>query len=275
MWNFSGPLEKNHDWMFYDLNDVEYRPVEMMAVAASRTLEDKKSVFVGTGLPMIAAILAQKTHAPDLLIVFESGGVGASVPTLPLGVGDSRTFHKATMAGSMCDVVEASQTGYVDFGFLGGAQLDKYGNLNATCIGQYENPKVTLPGSGGGNDIGSLCWRTIITTIHEKRRFVEKVDFVTTPGYLTGPGAREAAGLPKGTGPYRVVTNLAVLGYEEKTKRMMLLSVHPGLNVEQVVENTGFELILPERVEVTEPPRAEELKLLREEIDPKRIYISR
>ncbi len=257
------------------MDSVKYRPIEMMAVAASRILEDKKSVFVGTGLPMIAAILAQKTHAPNLLIMFESGGVGASVPTLPLGVGDSRTFHKATMAGSMCDVVEASQAGYVDFGFLGGAQIDKYGNLNATCIGSYENPQVTLPGSGGGNDIGSLCWRTIITTIHEKRRFVEKLDFVTTPGYLTGPGAREAAGLPRGTGPYRVVTDLAVLGYEEKTKVMMLLSLHPQVNINQVIESTGFELVIPQRLDVTAPPTTEELQLLREEIDPKGIYIKR
>jgi glutaconate CoA-transferase subunit B len=257
------------------MSDEKYRPIEMMAVAASKVLEDKKSVFVGTGLPMVAAILAQKTHAPGLLIMFEAGGVGAIVPTLPLGVGDSRTFHRATMAGSMCDVVEASQAGYVDFGFLGGAQIDKYGNLNATCIGQYENPKVTLPGSGGGNDIGSLCWRTIITTIHEKRRFMEKLDFVTTPGYLTGPGAREAAGLPKGTGPYRVVTDLAILGYEEETKRMMLLSVHPGVKVEQVVDNTGFELVIPERVGETDPPTSEELRLLRQEIDPKGIYIRR
>jgi glutaconate CoA-transferase subunit B len=247
----------------------------MMAIAASRVLEDKKSVFVGTGLPMIAAILAQKTHAPRLLIVFESGGVGASVPTLPLGVGDSRTFHKAAMAGSMCDVVEAAQAGYLDFGFLGGAQIDKYGNLNATCIGPYESAKVTLPGSGGGNDIGSLCWQTIITTIHEKRRFVEKLDFVTTPGYLTGAGAREAAGLPKGTGPYRVVTDLGVLGYEEKSKRMMLLSSHPGVKVEQVIENTGFELIIPDKVDETLPPTVEELRLLREEIDPKGIFVKR
>ena len=255
------------------MSEVGYGPTEMMAVAASRVLENKKSVFVGTGLPMIAAILAQKTHAPELLIVFESGGAGPSVPTLPLGVGDSRTFYKAAAAGSMCDVMEACQAGYIDFGFLGGAQIDKYGNLNATCIGPYDTPKATFPGSGGGNDIGSLCWKTIATTIHEKRRFVEKLDFVTTPGYLTGPGAREAAGLPRGTGPYRVVTDLATLGYEEETKRMTLLSVHPGVKVEQVVENTGFELVIPKKVSTSDPPTVEQLTLLRKEIDPKGIYI--
>lgn len=244
----------------------------MMAVAASRVLEDKKSVFVGTGLPMLATILAQKTHAPGLLIVFEAGGVGPQVPTLPLSVGDSRTFYKAVMAGSMCDVVEAAQAGYVDYGFLGGAQIDRYGNLNTTCIGPYEKPKVIFPGSGGANDVGSLCWRTITIMRHERRRFVEKVDFITTPGYLTGPGARESVGLPRGSGPYRVVTDMGVLGFEEKTKRMMLLSVHQGVTVDQVVNNTGFELIIPEKVETTLLPTVDELRLLREEIDPKGIY---
>lgn len=255
------------------MSEIEYKPVEMMVVAASRTLEDKKSVFVGTGLPMIAAILAQKTHAPGLLMVFEAGGVGPQVPTLPLSVGDSRTFYKAAMAGSMCDVIEAAQAGYLDYGFLGGAQIDRYGNLNATCIGPYEKPKVTFPGSGGANDIGSLCWKTIIIMRHERRRFVEELDFMTTPGYLTGPGARESVGLPQGSGPYRVVTDMGVLGFEEKTKSMMLLSVHQGVTVDQVFNNTGFELIIPEKVETTPLPATDELRLLRGEIDPKGIYI--
>lgn len=245
----------------------------MMAVAASRALENKKSVLVGTGLPMIAALLAQRTHAPELLIMFEAGSVGPLVPTLPLGVGDSRTSYKAVMAGSMCDVIEAAQTGYVDYGFLGGAQVDMYGNLNATCIGPYEKPLVTLPGSGGANDIASLCWRTIITTIHERRRFVEKVDFVTSPGYLSGPDAREAAGLPKGTGPYRVITDLCVLGFDEKTKRMKLLSTHQGVKVDDVIAKTGFQLVIPERIQITNPPTTEELRLLRKEIDPTGIYL--
>lgn len=253
--------------------EIEYKPVEMMAVAASRILEDKKSVFVGTGLPMVAAILAQKTHAPEFLIVFEAGGVGPQVPTLPLSVGDSRTFYKAVMAGSMCDVVEAAQAGYLDYGFLGGAQIDRYGNLNATCIGPYEKPKVTFPGSGGANDIGSLCWRTIIIMRHERRRFVEKLDFMTTPGYLDGPKAREREGLPASTGPYRVVTDLAILGFDDETKLMKLISTHPGVTVDQVKENTGFELVIPKEVYETEPPAEEELRLLREEIDPNGIYI--
>lgn len=255
--------------------DEQYTPVEMMAVTAARTLEDGRSVLVGTGLPMIAAILAQKTHAPNLLIAFEAGGIGPLLPTLPLSVGDSRTFHKAILAGTMCDVMEAAQSGFLDYGFLGGAQIDPYGNINSTCIGPHAKPKVSLPGSGGGNDVGSLCWRTIIIMTHEKRRFVERVDFITTPGYLTGPGAREAAGLPRGSGPYRVITDLAILGFDENSKRMKLLSTYSGVTVEQVKQNTGFDLLVPEGVDIAKPPTGEELRLLREEIDPTGIFVRR
>ena len=253
----------------------EYSAVEMLAVAASRVLENRKSVFVGTGLPMVSAILAQKTHAPELLIVFEAGGISPVIPTLPLSVGDSRTFHKALAAGSMCDMGEASQAGYIDFGFIGGAQIDPYGNLNSTSIGPHDHPKVGLPGSGGANDIGSLCWRNIIATIHEKRRFVEKVDFITTPGYLSGPGAREAAGLPANSGPWRVVTDLGTFCFDDKTKRMKLISINPRVTVEQVRNSTGFEILVEEKVEVADPPTAEELRLLRTEIDPAGIFIGK
>ena len=181
---------------------VEYSSIELLASVASRMLEDKKSVFVGTGLPMVAAMLAQKTHAPNLLIVFEAGGIGPLIPVLPISVGDSRTFWKAVAASSMHDSMSISQAGHLDYGFLGAAQIDMYGNINTTVIGPWEKPKVRLPGSGGANDVGSLCHRTIIIMRQEKRKFVEKVTFLTTPGYLTGPGAREKAGLPEGTGPY-------------------------------------------------------------------------
>jgi glutaconate CoA-transferase subunit B len=254
---------------------MEYNPIELMACVASRILRRARSVFVGTGLPMIAAVLAQRLHAPDLLIVFEGGGIGPQVPTVPISVGDSRTFHRAVMATSMDYVMSIAQLGFVEYGFLGAAQIDPYGNLNTTVIGPYHQPRVRLPGSGGGNDVGSLCWRTIILMRHERRRFVEKLDFITTPGYLTGPGARERTGLPAETGPYRVITQLAVLGFDEETKRMELLSVHPGVSVEDVIENTGFELIIPREVSTTEPPTKEELRLLREEIDPAGIVIGK
>jgi len=244
-----------------------YTPMELLACVAAKILEDKKSVFVGTGLPMIAAMLAQRTHAPNLLIIFEAGGVGPQVPVLPISVGDSRTFYRAVAASSMHDVMSAGQAGYVDYGFLGAAMIDMYGNINTTVIGEHEHPKVRLPGSGGANDIGSFCPRTIIIMRQDKRRFVEKVDFITTPGYLDGPGARERAGLPEGSGPYRVITQLGVYGFDEETKRLKLLAVHPGITIEDVKENSSFEFIIPEKVETTEPPTEKELRILHE-IDP-------
>ena len=160
---------------------------------ASHLLEDKKSVLVGTGLPMIAALLAQRTHAPGLLIIFEAGGIGPRVPTLPISVGDSRTFYHAAAASSMHDVMSACQAGYVDYGFLGAAMIDRYGNINTTVIGEWDHPTVRLPGSGGANDIGSLCHRTIIIMRQDKRKFVERVNFITTPGYLDGAGCARAS----------------------------------------------------------------------------------
>jgi acyl CoA:acetate/3-ketoacid CoA transferase beta subunit len=244
-----------------------YTPTELLACVAAKLLEDKKSVFVGTGLPMIASMLAQRTHAPNLLIIFEAGGMGPRVPVLPISVGDSRTFYKAVAASSMHDVMSAGQAGHVDYGFLGAAMIDMYGNINTTCIGDHDLPKVRFPGSGGANDIGSLCWRTIIIMRQDRRRFVEKVDFITTPGYLDGPGARERAGLPEGTGLYRVITQLGLYGFDEETKRLKLLAIHPGVTIEDVNENSSFEIIVPEKVETTEPPTQEELLLLHE-IDP-------
>jgi len=221
-----------------------YNPTELLICTASRLMEDNTTAFIGTGIPMLAAALAQKMHAPNLVSIFEFGGTGAILEELPLAVGERRSFHKALAASGILDIVETAQRGFVEYGFLGGAQIDPYGNLNSTVIGDHDHPKVRLPGSGGGNDVGSHCWRTIAIMRHDKRRFVEKVDFITTPGYLSGPGAREAAGLPPGTGPYRVVTNLAVLGYHPERKRMMLLQTQPGIHVEQVLENTGFDLLL-------------------------------
>jgi glutaconate CoA-transferase, subunit B len=214
-------------------------------------------------------MLAQRTHAPRLVILFEAGGVAPQLPTMPISVGDSRTFHRGLIATSMCDIMEACQRGMVDYTFLGGAQIDAFGNLNSTMIGtDYARPKVRLPGSGGANDLASLCWRILVVTSHDRRRFVEKLDFLTTPGYLTGPGAREAAGLPPGTGPYRVITDLAVLGYHEATCRMQVLSLHPGVSLEQVRAATGFALGAAGALSTTLAPTPEELRILREEVDP-------
>ena len=251
----------------------DYNPTELLICLAARLMEDGTTAFIGTGIPMLAASLAQKMQAPNLVPVFEFGGTGGSLEDLPLAVGEARTFYRAVAASGICDIMETAQRGFIEYGFLGGAQIDCYGNLNSTVIGDHDRPKVRLPGSGGANDVGSLCWRTIAIMRHDKRRFVPQVDFLTTPGYLAGPGAREAAGLPPGTGPYRVVTNLALMGFDEKTKRMQLLALNPGVTLEQVIENTGFELIIPDRVDHNQPPTVEELRVLREEVDPNRLYI--
>ena len=252
-----------------------YSAMELMICCAARALEDGRTVAVGTGVPCAAAMLAQRTHAPRLTILFEAGGVAPRLPTMPISVGDSRTFYRACMATSMADVMETCQRGMIDYTFLGGAQIDAFGNLNSTLIGDYAKPKVRFPGSGGANDLASLCWRIMVVTNHDRRRFVEKLDFLTTPGYLTGPGAREAAGLPKGTGPYRVITDLAVLGYDDQSKRMQVRSLHPGVTMEQVQAATGFALSAAEPLAVTEPPGDEQLRILREEVDPLRYVLGR
>ncbi len=255
------------------MSEQKYNPSELLICIASRLMEDGTTAFIGTGIPMLAASLAQKMQAPNLVTIFEFGGTGALLEDLPLAVGERRTFHRAVAASGICDIMETATRGFIEYGFLGGAQIDPYGNLNSTVIGDYWPPKVRLPGSGGANDVGSLCWRTIAIMRHDKRRFVEKVDFVTTPGYLTGPGAREEAGLPPGTGPYRVVTNLALLGFDAETKCMKLLATNPGVTVEQVIENTDFELVVPDDVSQNPPPSDEELRILREEVDKEKLYI--
>src|SRR6202161_1602516 len=245
---------------------MTYNPMELMICCAARLLENGRTVAVGTGAPCAAAMLAQRTNAPDLVIFFEAGGVAPQLPTMPISVGDSRTFYRGCMATSMADIMEACQRGLFDYTFLGGAQIDAYGNLNSTMIGKdHARPQVRFPGSGGANDLASLCWRILVVTQHDRRRFVEKVDFMTTPGYLTGPGAREAAGLPPGTGPYRVITDLAIMGYHEQTRQMEVLSLQPGVTLEQVRANTGFELSVREPLLKTEPPTEDELRILREE----------
>jgi glutaconate CoA-transferase subunit B len=251
----------------------DYNPTELLICTAARLIVDQTTAVIGTGIPMLAAALAQKMHAPNLVAFFEFGGMGPIMNELPTAVGGERSFHRAIAAVGLCEIVETAQRGYVEFGFLGGAQIDPYGNLNSTVIGDYDHPKVRMPGSGGGNDVGSHCWRTIAIMRHDKRRFIEKVDFLTTPGYLTGPGAREAAGLPPGTGPYRVVTNLALLGYHPASKRMLLLATQPGISIQQVLDNTGFDLLVAESVEENPPPTPEELRILREEVDKDRLYI--
>jgi len=252
-----------------------YNTMEMMISAASRVLEDGRTVAVGTGAPCAAAMLAQKTHAPNLVILFEAGGVAPLLPEMPISVGDSRTFFRGIMATNMGEIMSTCCRGLVDYAFLGGAQIDKYGNINSTCIGDYRKPSVRFPGSGGANDFASFCWRTLMLTVHNARRFVKKVDFITSPGYLTGPGARESAGLPSGTGPYKIITNLGVLGFDTETKEMKLESLMPGVTVEEVREETEFDLLIPASVPEVEEASGEALRILREEVDPHHYIIGR
>lgn len=254
----------------------DYNAMELMVCVASRELEDGASVGVGTGVPCAATMLAQKTHAPNLMIVFEAGGLAPLLPEMPISVGDSRTFWQAAMASGMVQIMETCARGMVDYTFLGGAQIDMYGNMNSTQLGpDHLRPKVRFPGSGGANDFASFCWKTIVVTPQDSRRFVEKCDFITTPGYLTGGNAREVAGLPKGCGPFRIITNMAVMDFEPGSKRMRIISINPGYTEKDVQDNCGFELLKADHIQQTAPPTDEELRVLREEVDPNRYVIGR
>jgi acyl CoA:acetate/3-ketoacid CoA transferase beta subunit len=255
-------------------NNNRYNLMELMVCVAARQLEDGKTAVIGTGMPLAAAMLAQKTAAPNLVLLFEAGGVAPQLQTLPISVADSNTQTDGLLHTSMDVIFEACQRGTIDYTFLGGAQIDMYGNINSTMIGtDYNHPKVRLPGSGGANDLASLCWKTLTLTPHDRRRFVNKLDFLTTPGYLTGPGARERAGLPPGGGPYKVISTLALMGYDPETKRMRVESLHPGITREQVVENTSFEMLFVDPLPQTPEPTDQELKILREQVDPQGLVI--
>jgi acyl CoA:acetate/3-ketoacid CoA transferase beta subunit len=254
-------------------NSPSYSKEEIMVVAASKEIEDNEVAIIGTGLPMIAAYLAKYTHAPGVTMFFESGIIDPKPKELATGVGDFCLLTDCAKSIGLYYSLSLLQRGYVDLGFLGAAEIDQFGNINSTFIGgNYTRPKVRLPGSGGANDIASLAKRVIVIVPHQKRKFPEKCQYVTTPGFLDGPGAREKAGL-RGAGPARVITNLAVLGFDEESRRMKLETLHPGVELQEVIDNTGFELIIPTNIGETVPPTTAELKLLREDIDPDRFYI--
>jgi glutaconate CoA-transferase, subunit B len=244
---------------------------ELLAVMSGRLLEDGQVVFAGVGIPLLAATLAQRLHAPGVTILFEGGTIGAFVEPgkLPPSTNEQRCTRRANMVLGSTDVLLLLQRGYVDIGFMGGAQIDQYGNLNSSFIGDPDRPITRLPGTGGGNDIASLT-RMIVAMRHEKRRFVAEVDFVTSPGFLCGGTSREDSGLVAG-GMYRVVTDLAIMGFEEDSKRMQIVALHRGVTVEQVQANTGFELEVAAEVATTEPPTEQELAVLRH-LDPERLY---
>ena len=246
---------------------------ELLAVMSARLLQDGQCVFAGVGIPLLAATLAQRLHAPGLTTLFEGGVIGPIIVPgeLPPTTNEQRCTRHANMLLGITDVLLLLQRGYVDVGFMGGAQIDRYGNLNSSFIGDSDAPNVRLPGSGGGNDIASLT-QMIVAMKQEKRRFVEKVDFVTSPGFLEGRTSRADSGLVSG-GMHRVVTDLAILGFDEKTRLMKVEALHAGITPDQVQENTGFELAIDPDTPTTEPPRTEELNVLRE-LDPERLYIA-
>jgi glutaconate CoA-transferase subunit B len=247
-------------------------PTEQMIVSAARALEGVRTVFVGVGMPNVACNLARLTVAPQLELIYESGVYGARPVRLPLSIGDPTLVSGSLSTVAMADLFGLYlQRGHVEVAFLGGAQVDRHGNLNTTVIGDYRQPKVRLPGSGGAAEIATSARRVFIMMRAGARSFVRKLDFVTSPGHLDGGGARAQAGLP-GAGPELVVTDLAVFDFANPEREMQLVSLHRGVSREQVRAAVGWELRAAPEVEETPPPTRDELRLLREELDPKGLY---
>lgn len=251
---------------------IEYPSSELLTINAARLLRDGDVVFVGVGLPNLACNLARHTHAPSLVMIYEAGVIGAQPARLPLSIGDPTLVSGALSVCSMYDIFAFYlQRGNIDVGFLGGAQIDRFGNINATVIGDYQHPKVRLPGSGGSMEISAWANRCYILTPHQKRRFPEKVDFRTSAGFLGGRAEREAANL-RGGGPQAVVTDLGIMEPDENGE-LTLTALHPGCTVEQAKANTGWDLKVAAQLRLTDPPSEEELRILRLELDPDGIYL--
>lgn len=250
----------------------DYTSSELMTINSARLLRDGDVVFVGVGIPNLACNLARRTHAPNLLMIYEAGVIGARPNRLPLSIGDPTLVSGASAVCSMYDIFTLYlQRGNVDVGFLGGAQIDRYGNINATVIGgDYTHPKVRLPGSGGSQEIAAWANRCYIMTPHQKRRFPERVDFGTSIGFMDGRARRQALGL-RGGGPQAVVTDLGILEPDESGE-LVLAALHPGATLEQAQANTGWALRAVADLRRTDPPTPQELRILREELDPEGIY---
>ncbi len=241
----------------------EATPEEIMTIAASRRLQNGSTCFVGIGIPSMAANLARLTHAPEIVLIYESGTIGAKPSVLPLSIGDGELADTADAVVSTPEIFAYwLQGGRVDVGFLGAAQVDRFANLNSTVIGDYGNPKVRLPGAGGAPEIASLAKETLIIIKHSPRTLVERVDFITSAGYLDGGGAREKAGL-KG-GPAALITDLGVLVPEEGTRELVVAKLHPGVTKDQIQEATGWEIRFLDTVSEIEPPSDSELMALRD-----------
>jgi glutaconate CoA-transferase subunit B len=257
----------------------KFTDVEFMICQSARVVEDSTTAFVGYGMPQIAMILAQKLYAPNIVQVYEYGAIGPEVAT-PFRrnmMADARNSYRSFCWTDMNTMMAYAQTGFIDYGVLGAAQIDPFGNINSTMIGgTYERPGKRFTGSGGGNEVASLCWKTLLLMNHQKRRFLPEIDFITSPGYLDGsPGAREAAGLPAGTGPSRVITSIAAFDFGEQSHRMRLVALRDGYTKDQVLAEMEFLPEVADTIDPIEPPRPEELEILRGDIDPDRVIIGR
>jgi glutaconate CoA-transferase, subunit B len=247
---------------------VTITPDDYMTVAASRALRDGDVLFVGIGLPSTAANLARRTHAPGLVLIYESGCIGSKPSRLPLSIGDGELAATADSVVSVPEIFNYwLQPGRIEVGFLGAAQIDRFANINTTVIGgDYNKPKVRLPGAGGAPEIAALCGEVIVIVRQNERTFRENVDFVTSVGYGSGPGSREKLGLP-GRGPVKVITDLGVLEPDPDTCELTMTQLHQGVDIEQAREATGWELKVADQLGTTDPPGDEELSALRDLLD--------
>ncbi len=253
---------------------MEYTSREMMTIVAAREIKNGDIVFCGTGISMLAAMAAKHISAPESVIFFETGAIDSKLEELPLAVGDSRVMYQSSLNGGLLDAFATMQnkiTGKNVIGILGAAQIDKFGNINSTVIGDYYHPDIRFSGSGGACDVASFVPRSIIFMQHQKRKFVNKLDYLTSPGHLIQTGGRKQAGLISG-GPQMVVTNMAVMRFDEETKEMYLAGCYPGINVDTILENMEFKVDIS-RVKEIDPPTFEELKILRERCDPQRLIL--
>lgn len=255
-------------------SEVDYSSREMMTIAAAREIKDGDIVFCGTGISMLAAMAAKHINAPLSTIFFETGAIDAKLEEVPLAVADSRVMYATAVNGGLADAFATMQnqfTGSRVVGILGAAQIDIYGNLNSTAIGDHMQPDVRFSGSGGACDVASFVSRTIIFMQHEKRKFVKKLDYLTSPGWIDGPGGRLRTGLNSG-GPEAVITNLGILHFDKESKKMYLAACYPDITPEKIQQETGFTIDL-DRATVCPPPTTLELKILRERCDPQRLIL--
>lgn len=258
----------------------EYQTIDLLAVSAAREVNDGEVVFAGTGLPMLAIMLAQKTTSPGAYCIYEAGSIDGRPIHLPTSVGDARCVYGASIASGLLDVFNQLHYGVVDLAFLGGAEIDKYGNVNTTVIGDYYNPQVRLTGSGGNNDINSLAKRTVFIMVQEKRRFNEECSYITSPGWRVKkfPGGEmvpkeEVYGKFFRGGPSAVITNMGVFRFDEESGEMYLDTYHPGFTPQDVKDNCNFDLDISKVSGETKPPTYHELELLYKEIDPEGIFL--